>query len=227
MKSQNRPLYKYLIKIRENIQNWKKIFKFKKQKWENFVNFYSWKFKRFWKFWAKDQNRYLASKRPYFFFSYKKRYNNTQLELKKLRLFYGHLSKHSLKIVLNHKHKSWTILNFMESRLNAVLHRSHFVESVKSADQMILWRGIRVNNKLVTAKAFLLNQGDVLQINPKNVKFVWTNVKQVKSWPYPPKHLIINYKILQVIFGSFKQTNLTFNFFHRINIEKLLTSKYS
>ena len=39
-KNKFKPLYKQFIKLRENVQNRKKLLKFKNQKWERLIQYY-------------------------------------------------------------------------------------------------------------------------------------------------------------------------------------------
>ena len=236
MKCHNKPLYKHILALRENVQNRRKIFKFGNKKWIKFIDTYMYKFRRFWKSRAWDSNRYLASLRPFKFFSYWKRYKSSKLELKKFRLMNGHLSSRSSKIYLKRNKSPWTLKQFMESRLNNILYQCKFVSSFKEADQMILQKKVYVNERIVTAKCFLLRPGDTIRIHWKSLSSVWKNIKewyqeepQTKrwyTWPLPPKHLIINYKILSIVFGIIEDTNNNFNSFYSVNQEKLLNSRY-
>ena len=49
-KNKFNPIYKQLVRLRENVQNRKKLLKFKKQKWKQFIYYYKRKLKRYRKF---------------------------------------------------------------------------------------------------------------------------------------------------------------------------------
>ena len=87
---------------------------------------------------------------------------------------------------------------------------------------MISHKKIFVNNKPIK-KSYWLNVGDLIQIKKVNYKFLNVEIKKSEFWPMPPKHLIINYKTLQIIFGSFTSKNLSLNNFYYLNVEKILT----
>lgn len=231
-KNRFKPLYKQFIKLKENVQNREKLLKFKKQKWEKLIQTYKKKLKQYKKFKPKDQTQYLVSRYPSRGFSYTKRYNNNLINTKKFRLFYGGLTKKIVKKLVkkafNKRYKKINplFLEFFESRLDVTLYRAKFSTSIRNARQLILHNKIIVNNKPVRTKSYLLKAGDLITINSKYLKLVETNIQQSNIWPIPPKHLIINYKTLQIIFGTFKSTNLSLNFFYHLNLEKILTSYY-
>ena len=231
-KNKFRPLYKQFISLRENVQNRKKLLQFKKQKWEKLIQNYKRKLKWYKKFKPKDQIQYLVSRYPSRGSSYKNRYKNTLQESKKFKLFYGGLSKKYLKklikLALTKKYRNINplFLVFFESRLDIVLYRSKFSLSIRSAQQLILHGKVLVNNKLITAKSYFLKPGDLITIDSKSFKLIESNIQHSEIWPIPPKHLIINYKTMQIIFGVFKDTSLSSNFTHYLNLEKILISYY-
>jgi ribosomal protein S4 len=234
LKKKNRfkPFYKQFIKLRENVQNRKKLLQFKKKKWEKLIQNYKRKLKRYKKFKPKDQTQYLVSRYPNRGSSYKKRYKNNLQDTKKLRLFYGGLSKKHIKKLIkktiNKKYKRINplFLKLFENRLDTILYRSKFSLSIKSARQLILHGKVFVNNKIIKIKSYQLKPGDLITINFKCYPLIETNIRDCEPWPIPPKHLTINYKNMQIIFGTFENTNLSMNFFYRLNLEKILTSYY-
>lgn len=227
-KNRFRPLYKQLIKLKENVQNRKKLLQFKKQKWEKLIQNYNKKLKWYKKFKPKDQTQYLVSQYPSKGFSYRKRYKNTLQTNKKFKLFYGGLSKayvkKLVKIILSKKYQKINplFLELFESRLDTILYRSKFSPSIRNARQLILHGKIFVNNKPIKIKSYILKPGDLILINSKYSKLIESNIQQSDTWPIPPKHLTINYKTLQIIFGTFKNTNLSLNFSYHLNLEKIL-----
>jgi len=231
-KNRFRPLYKQFIGLKENVQNRTKLLQFKKQKWEKLIQNYKRKLKWYKKFKPKDQTQYLVSRYPSRGFSYKKRYKNTLQETKKFKLLYGGLSKKhikkSVKAALNKKSLKINplFLEIFESRLDTILYRSKFSPSVRNARQLILHGKVLVNNKPIRIKSYLLKAGDLITIDYKYSKLIEINTEQSDIWPIPPKHLTINYKTLQIIFGTFKNTNLSLNFSYHLNLEKILTGSY-
>ena len=100
-KKRFKPLYKKFIKARENVQNRKKLLKFKKKKWEILIKTYKRTLKRYKKFKPKTQNQYLVSKYPNRGTSFKKNYRNTLQTLKKFKLFCGDSRKNVIKKKIN------------------------------------------------------------------------------------------------------------------------------
>ena len=222
-----KPLYKKFIKLKENIQNRTKLLKFKKEKWKKFIQAYKNKLKKYKKFKLKDQVQYVVSRYSSRKLSYKKRYKNNTINIQKLKLFYGHLSRKYIKKILNKKHnkKNISYLKLFETRLDTILYRSKFSISIKNARQLILHKKIFVNNKPIQIQSYIVKSGDLITINPKYTKLIRTNIQKSKIWPIPPKHLIINYKTLQIIFGTLKNTNFSQHFYH-LNLEQILESYY-
>ena len=136
--------------------------------------------------------------------------------------------KKLVKVALNKKYRKINplFLELFESRLDTILYRSKFSPSVRNARQLILHGKVLVNGKPIKIKSYLLKMGDLITINAKYFKFIETNIQHSDVWPFPPKHLTLNYKTLQIIFGTFKETNLSLNFYYYLNLEKILTGYY-
>lgn len=220
LKNKNRfkPLYKKFFKLKENIQNRKKLLKFKKQKWERFKLAYIKSLKQYKKFKPKDQNRYLVFRYPTVWASYKKRYKNKLSQYRKFNLIYGELSKKLVKkqirkiLYKNLRKTNLIFFKLFESRLDIILYRAKFSQSIREARQLILHNKIFVNNKLTKTKSYALKTGDLISVKSKSFKLVESNIKKCFIWPIPAKHLVINYKTLQIAFGAFEHTNISFHF---------------
>lgn len=135
---------------------------------------------------------------------------NNYLNSLKLRRFYGNLGRRkivrslqSLSVLPNSAMRSFPF--FLESRLDAVLYRSNFFNSIFSAKQFINHNKIYVNGYLVSKPGFRLNIGDVVTI--KNVSSMYTQLverlNKEKLLINYPSYLYINYKL-----GSIKLTRL-------------------
>lgn len=231
-KSRFKPLYKKFFQLKENIQNRKKLLKFKKEKWKRFKLTYIKNLKRYKKFKPKNQHCYLVSKYPTIWSSYKKRYKNTILQYNRLKLLYGGLPKRLVKkqvkkiLYRNNSKTNLIFLKLFESRLDVVLYRAKFGQSIREARQLILHNKIFVNNKLTKIKSYTLKTGDLVSVKFKSFGLIESNIKKCFVWPVPPKHLIINYKTLQIVFGTFDYTNISFNFSYHLNLEKVMTNYY-
>jgi ribosomal protein S4 len=235
-----RPLYKQLLKLRENIQNRTKLLKFKRKKWLLFVQNYKKKLKWYNKFKPTDQTKYLVTTYPSKGTAHKKQYRNSLNKSKALRLFYGSLAKKIFKKQINYlktKNSNSRYLLFLklfEQRLDTVLFRSKFSKSIKNARQLITHGLVNVNNKQVGYPAYLLKESDLISISPKycliveeNFKYCLRgnsqiNIKNNQLWPIPPKHLIINYKTLEIVFGNIDISNFSTEFSYHLNLEKII-----
>ena len=68
-----------------------------------------------------------------------------------------------------------------------------------------------------------MKTGDLISIKPNTYKLIEENIRHAQIWPLPPKHLLINYKTMQIIVGNIKHTNLSIMFPFNLNLEKILT----
>jgi len=91
-------------------------------------------------------------------------------------------------------------LNLMEKRLDVVLYRSHFILSIRNAQQLILHKHIQVNGLTTTNPSHIIKKGDLITISPKIQYLVYCNVIQSHIWPLPPKYLQINYRTFEIMF---------------------------
>lgn len=228
-KSRFKPLYKQLLNLGENVQNRKKLLTFKKQKWSKLLFHLKRKLKWYKKFKPQDQMQYIVSRYPNRWDSYKKgTFRNTLRAYKKFSLFYGGFSKQHIKKFIkqtlnktNQNEKlNLMFLKLFESRLDTVLYRAKFTISIKAARQLIVHGKILVNNIKIKSPLYELKSGDLIKVNYKNSSIIEKGIARSHTWPITPKHLTVNYKTLQIIFGTLDLVVLSsyFNF----NIEKLL-----
>lgn len=233
-KNRFRPLYKQFIKLRENVQNRKKLLNFKSKKWEKFQSYYQKKLKRYKKFKPQDQARYIVLKYPSRGSSaYKKKFRNTLNSSRNFRLFYGNLSKKfvkkQIKQLFSKKIKKTEnfkllFLKLFEQRLDTILYRSKFCRSLRNARQLIVHEKVLVNQRLIRIPSYLLKPGDLISINSNYDKLIENNLKKAQIWPIPPKYLSINYKTLEILFtGNIEHTNISTNFMFYLNLEKILS----
>lgn len=233
-KNRFKPLYKQFFKLRENIQNRKKLLKFKSKKWEKLIAYYKKKLKRYNKFKPQDQTRYIVSQHPRRNNSYKKRFKNTLNSSRSFRLFYGGLSKKftkkQIRKILNQKTKRTEnfkilLLKLFEQRLDTILYRAKFCISLRSARQLIVHGQVFINRNPIKIPSYTLKPGDLISISLSHYKLVENNLRNTQIWPIPPKYLSINYKTAEILFnGNIEHTNLSTNFMFYLNLEKLLSS---
>lgn len=235
-KKRHKPFYKQFLRLRKNIQNRPKLFKFRKQKWVRFQQYSKNQLKFFKRFKIKDQFQLSASKFASRGNSFQKKFRNNLYERKVFSLFYGKLKKKYLKKYIlqfisskpsfnnsiDFRHET---LRFFESRLDTVLYRANFSSSIKSASQLILHGHVLVNGIQVKTKSYILKANDSIEIahSLKSRNLVKKSLDRSNFWPIPPKHLLVNYKTLQIIFIYTNTSNLMPVFNHYLNIDSVIT----
>lgn len=227
-KSRLKPIYKKFIRLRENVQSRTKILNFKREKWQILIQHYRKKFKRYNKIKRKDQNKYSITKFPRKGISYKKRYRDTLHASKRVNLFYGGFLKKKFKKLINLTNSlKWNkrllfLLNF-EKRLDVVLYRANFSGSVRQAQQLILHSKIKVNGEINNRKSHKLAKGDLISLPLKDLYLIKNLVKFPKNRILitPPKHLIVNYKTLQIIFDGITDTHFASTMPFKLHEEKI------
>jgi ribosomal protein S4 len=236
-KSKFKPLYKQFIRLRENVQNRKRLLKFKSKKWDRFLQFYKRKLKRYKKFKPNDQIQYIVSKFPSKANSYEKRFKNTLDTTKRLRLFYGGLSKKYLKKQIKQTLRKKTnkkldnfylkFIGSFEHRLDTILYRAKFSISLRNSRQLIVHGKIMVNNKVVRIPSYYVNPGDLISVKKKDFSLIEKNIKDSIIWPIPPKYLSIKYKTMEILVNDHAhKNNLSTSFPFNLNLEKILISYY-
>ena len=235
-KKRYKPFYKQFLKLRVNVQNRHKLFKFKKKKWLAFQKFSKNQLKFFKRFKLKDQFRLFANRFASRGNSFQKKFRNNLQERKMFSLFYGGLKRKYFKAKLNNslgliKDRSshdvrHNVVQFFESRLDVVLYRSGFCLSIKEARKFILYKNVLVNKSFVTTGSYILKPNDLIEIseNLKSRNFVKKNLLRFNFWPIPTKYLIINYKTLQILFLYTDSFNLSPRFNHYLNLNSVISN---
>lgn len=219
-KRRYKPLYKKFLNLKQNVQNRPRIFKFKKRKWKNLIEFLNrFESRRPGKFKLYDFQRY-----PLLSFSFRNNFRYKLHTKQKISYFYGGLSKKYLKkvsmLALNRTKLKKKITNSklfliesLEKRLDVILHRSHFVNSIRNARQLISHGHVFVNKRRVKNCNFALKKGDLIEFSPMIHSLIEKNLKSSKGWPMPPKSLQISYRTFQVlIVEETKSINLSLQF---------------
>jgi ribosomal protein S4 len=237
-KKRHKPFYKQFLRLRQNIQNRTKLFTFKKQKWQRFhqnlkkqLNFRK-------RFKIRDQFQLSVSKFASRGNSFQRKFRNNLHQRKVFGLFYGGLKKTYLKrsILKSIKTKNYinsnlldyrhVTLRFFESRLDTVVHRANFSLSIQEASQLILHGHVLVNGRPVRVKSYNLKTNDLIEIahNKKSRALVKKSIDRSNFWPIPPKHLLVNYKTLQILFVYKADFNLMPVFNHYLNLDSVIAN---
>ena len=236
-KKRNKPLYKQFLRLRKNIQDRLKLFKFKRQKWNKFQLYSKNQLVFHKRFKIKDQFQLTTPKMASKGNSFQKKFRNNLHERKTFSLFYGKLQRKYLKKNIlrltkakkfrgNIKDSRYHILKFFESRLDTVLYRAKFGLSMKTASQLILHGHILVNKSIIRTKSFILKTNDSIEVaeNSKSRGLVKKMLGRSNFWPIPPKQLLINYRTLHILFLYSDSFDSKFIFNHYLNINSVITN---
>lgn len=208
-KSRYKPVYKNFLNSNSNIRYKKKVYNFKKKKWQYllFKLHLVTKYKKrncYYQFF--DQNSYSISKYKNYF---SKNYKQEILTKKSFKLFYGNLGKKYVKKLVsdsisksnqikNKVNSKSYLINSLESRLDVILLRTNFALSVRNARQIISHEHVMINDKVVTDSSYLLREGDVITFSSKGHKLIKYYIALSGLWPLPPGYLQVSYKLLQI-----------------------------
>ena len=228
-KRRHKPFYKQFLKLRKNVQNRIKIFKFNKQKWKRFQQYSRKQLKFYKRFKLKDPFKLTVSKFASRGNSFQQNFRINLTRKKIFNLFYGGLKSKILNNKLrefrqktsnssNFQNFSYDVIQHFESRLDVVLYRAKFCLSIKSARQFIFHGHVLVNKCVVKTPSYILRTDDLIEIawniRPRNL--VKQNIMSSNFWPLSPKYLVINYNTLQIIFLYDKNKNFLPLFSHQL-----------
>lgn len=239
-----KPIYKKFIRLRVNAKNNEKIFSFKKKKWKSFLEYLQSSSSFYRAFKPYTYNSYKVSKFASSGNSYSKKFRNDLIAKKILNSFYGelllrkYLKKRIREMYRSKKFRNskFLYLEFLESRLDSVIHRSKLGFSMSSARQLIAHKHVKVNNRVEHNSSYLLKQGDFIKIDLQALNAVKSSLERqpAKSiaykknvlWPVPPSYLTINYNTMEIIFGDITNYNFTVLFPFSISLDSIITSYY-
>jgi ribosomal protein S4 len=218
LKNPRKLLYKKCLNLRTNVQHKKRLlsFNFKKRKWSDYLDSLkrvSRRRKASYKLY--DINKYALSRHSSFF---RKRHKSILQNNQKTSFYYGGLKKKYLKnqisSVVTSKifffkqrfSKHVGLLSLLERRLDVVLYRSYFASSIKTARQLVQHGHVKINNHTITESSIKLKNEDRVTLNKRSKLLVYRNLEKATFWPLPPKSLIINYKIFEIVFADVLKT---------------------
>lgn len=142
---------------------------------------------------------------------YEPKYASQLKEKQKLRGFYRNINEKQLRIIYTRAKKyrgkiGDTIITICEKRLDTVLYRASFVNSLYQARQLISHGHVYINGKVRTTCSHTIMSGDLVSIKPEIVNVLskgynWTILKNagsdvLKHVPY----LEVDYKTMSLIF---------------------------
>lgn len=85
-----------------------------------------------------------------------------------------------------------------------------------------------VNEKIIKTKSYVVNQGDLIKIIPTSYTLIKENIRKnithSNIWPIPPKHLLINYKTMEILIGNVK--NINYSSYFNLNLDEIILNYY-
>ena len=235
-KRRYKPFYKQFLKIRKNVQNRIKLFKFKKQKWSHLQKYSRRQLRFFRRYKIKDQFSLISNKFASRGNSYQQTFKKSLRNRTLFKLFYGGLKVKYLKLNINklkqkknHKLKfqnyKQSILKHLESRLDVILYRAKFSHSIKNARQLILHGHILINGDKIRTNSYITKQNDLIEVanNYKSRNLVKKNIDRSNFWPTPPSYLQVNYRTFQIIVGLSDESAVLPIFSFYINIDSVIS----
>ena len=209
-KSRFKPRFKKLANSKIVIHNKRKILRFQKQKWDRQKTQYlrlntARKRNCYYKFY--DQRAYNV---PRFMNRFTNTYKQNLRSRRRFKLFYGDLSKHYVKNIMkksilgrngnrNRFDISRSLIGGLESRLDVILLKSHFVSSLRGARQFISHGHVMVNGSAVKVSSSPVSIGDKIEFSQGIHPLIEYKLGNSTLWPMPPKYLQVSYKIFQII----------------------------
>lgn len=222
-----KPLYKNFIRLNNNVLSRSKFLFFKKQKWKKLISRETRSVKSIILF---DHTLYL---KPKYGFNFTKKFK-FYLNLKqKLKFYYGKLlnkqfnniyykSKNIFKLNKFYNKNIFSVLFFLEQRLDVILYRTFLFSSLRSAQQAIYHGKIFINGRKISINSYLLKKGDLVEIHFSYHQNVLKNFDFFNRKLVVPKYLEINYKTFQVfIISEINLSKLSYNIPFWLNLNKI------
>lgn len=136
-------------------------------------------------------------------------YEKLLKQKKILRAYYGNLTNKQLQYILNYSKKNAVYKNnpllLLEHRLDIIIYRLNWVNSIFQAKQFIKHGNILVNGVKITHSKYLIQPGDVIQVKLtsipqviKRLNSVLNNINKYGILDYPA-YFEVNYKIMSAI----------------------------
>ena len=120
----------------------------------------------------------------------------------KLRRFYGCLGKKKFKRIFNLTGLNSNVLGrsfpyFLESRLDVILYRSNFFNSIFSARQYINHKKVYVNGQLVTKPGYKVFIDDIISLQDPAFfyELLSAKIKEGSILCNYPNYMEVNYKL--------------------------------
>ena len=220
-KKRYKPFYKKLIRLRKNINFSKKVYtNFNRKKWKPLLKFLiRQSYRRKQKYRIYDHFNFFI---PIYSKFYKKKYLFSLLSKQRFNYFYGVLKRKYIKSLIrlskkliknNNVSSTRFFIQCLENRIDSILYRSYFANSIREARLIIKHKHIYINNQVVRSIKHLVKPGDFITISSSYKHKIIENIKKSYFWPLPPDYLYINYKLLTITFlDNLKQNKFLTHF---------------
>ena len=194
-----RPVFKKILKLKENSFYNYKILKFKRKKWKNFIITFRQQNlgKKFRKYKLIDQNKLSINLYSSKYGDYRNEYKHYFIYIKNFTVFYFNSLKKKIKI-FKRKNKNF-ILNFFENRVDFILFRSKFGLTIRFIRKLISNNFVFINDKTINNKSFILCYGDFIDFSYYFKKYE-NNLVYCVKWPLPANNVMINYNIKKIVY---------------------------
>jgi small subunit ribosomal protein S4 len=116
-------------------------------------------------------------------------------------------------------------LEYFESRLDVIIFRSFFVNSLRESKKLIKNGHVLVNRIKITVNSFLIKKSDIIAFSDHCLPLLKQNINKIFSTnvsSFSPKYLEINYITFQIVLvSSVKAYNFFDISFFKLNFKKL------
>jgi len=108
-------------------------------------------------------------------------YKNQRLEMQRIRLFYSNVSFKNLLQLVKQTSNALELIFQLEQRLDTVLFRLKFAQTMFQARQFINHHHILINGALITRPSFHIQSGDIIQFKNPNLTQLLSQMTQFES----------------------------------------------
>jgi small subunit ribosomal protein S4 len=135
-------------------------------------------------------------------------YGEQLMAKQKLKGYYGNISERQFRryyqeAVRRRGDTSENLIGLLERRLDACVYRMKFVPTVFAARQFVSHGHVKVNGRRVNIPSFLVNDGDVIEVNPKSREMLLVLEASESSERDVPDYVSVDFNKLS---GTFVRT---------------------
>jgi small subunit ribosomal protein S4 len=119
--------------------------------------------------------------------------------------------------------KNSYFLEFLESRLDTILYRAQFTQSMRGAKQLISHGKVFINGKKIKINSYNIKKGDLIEIHPASQDYLKKKISLSKMKYILPKYLEINFKTFQcLVISDISYNKIMYNFPFWLNLNVLV-----